>query len=90
VDDVAPDNKPQLTKESTAIEVEVQVYTITHNVFQIRLGSIDSEQLTTLHQTIRASFETLTPTRGLTFVDQAGVTRHFNTAHITCIQVNIR
>jgi hypothetical protein len=89
VDD-ASDKEPQLSKESTPTYVEVQVYTITHNTFQIRLGMVEPEQLTTLHQTIRASFETLTPTRGLTFVDQSGLTRHFNTAHITCIEVNIR
>jgi hypothetical protein len=90
VDDVALDKKPQSLEESTAVEVDVEVYTDNHNTFQVRLGNVDRGQLKTLHETIRMSFETLSPTRGLTFVDQSGVTRHFNTAHITCIQVNIR
>jgi hypothetical protein len=90
VDDVALDKKPQPLEESTPVEVEIQVYTVTHSTFQIRLGNVDPKQLDTLHQTIRVSFETLCPTRGLTFVDQSGVTRHFNTAHITCIEVYLR
>lgn len=89
----ALDSIPQDSKEEDAptdLDVEIIVYTSSHNQFAIKIGLVKREQLEGLHQTIRATFETLAPTRGLTFVDQLAVTRHFNTAHITCIEVNIR
>lgn len=88
-------DQPILEKDGTPLEeesppqVEVVVH-ITGREYPIRLGFCNQEQLNGIHNLIRASFDTLAPTRGLTFVDQSGVTRHFNTNHVTCVEVRTR
>lgn len=77
-------------KEETQVRVEVVVFTASGTQFPIHLGLVKQDQLQAVHNLIRASFETLAPTRGLTFVDEVGCTRHFNTNQITCVEVRIR
>lgn len=88
-------DQPILEKEEAALEEEtpVRVEVVVHasgREYSIQLGYCSGDQLNGIHNLIRASFDTLAPTRGLTFVDQSGVTRHFNTNHIVCVDIRIR
>ena len=75
--------------ELTRVRVQVIIHTDTRQ-FPIELGHCTQEQLESVHTLIRASFETLAPTRGLTFVDSGGRTFHFNTSHVACVEINLR
>lgn len=84
------DKDPEGPEEETPLRVSVSVYSDTHHQFPIELGYCTQAQIESIHILIRASFETLTSTRALTFVDQAGTTRHFNTEHVCCVEVRVR
>jgi len=90
VDESAPETEADPFEKDTSSLVEVLVYTSSREMYSISLGLADPEQVQGIHTLIRASFDTLSPTRGLTFVDQSGCTRHFNTNHVTCVEVKIR
>lgn len=80
----------QESEEEIPVEVLVDVYTNSQNVFTVQLGYCPKEQLNNIHNLIRGSFETLATTRSLTFVDRDGTSLHFNTEHVACIKVRVR
>jgi hypothetical protein len=76
-------------EEPKSVYVEVIIHT-DYRQFPIELGNCTPEQLESVHTLIRAAFETLAPTRGLTFVDKKSRTFHFNTSHVACVEINFR
>jgi hypothetical protein len=90
VDESVLNKERELFEGEAPLTVEVVVYTSSRETYTIPLGLADQEQVKGIHSLIRASFDTLAPTRGLTFVDQSGCTRHFNTNHVTCVEVRTR
>ena len=80
---------PEQVEEEVKYEVIVVVCTLSRDEYKVPLGSATQQQVQTIHDLIRASFDTLSPTKALTFADQNGVTRHFNTSNVTCVEVKI-
>jgi hypothetical protein len=90
VDEVALKKDAQQSEKEITRMVSVSIVSDSHHTFPIEIGSCSKEQIENIHLLVRQAFETLAPMRVLTFVDQSGDTRHFNTAHITCIEVRVR
>ena len=90
MDEVDLNKDAQESEEETPQRVSISVYSDTHHTFPIELGFCTKAQVESIHVLVRSAFETLSPSRGLTFVDQAGTTRHFNTDHVCCVEVRVR
>lgn len=74
-------------EEETPTGIEVVVHLSSNTQRSIQLGLATKDQMQGIHSLIRATFETLAPTKCLTFVDGTGRTWHFNTNHVTCVEV---
>lgn len=82
------DKATEEERSTTGIEVVVHLSSNTQRA--ILLGQATSEQIQGIHNLIRAAFETLTPSKALTFVEAEGRTWHFNTNHVVCVEVRTR
>jgi hypothetical protein len=80
---------PVIEEEEIQYEVTVVVYTVSREEYKVPLGLASQSQVPGIHDQIRSSFYTLAPSKALTFVDKDGVTRHFNAANVTCVEVKI-
>lgn len=77
-------------EEETTKGIEVVVHLSSNTQRAILLGLGTPDQIQGIHNLIRAAFETLTPSKALTFVEAEGRTWHFNTNHVTCVEVRTR
>ena len=77
-------------EEEATSTIEVTVHLSSNTQRLIQLGLATSKQTEAIHTLIRAAFETLSPSKALTFVGAEGQTWHFNTNHVTCVEVRTR
>ena len=77
-------------EEEVTTTIEVVVHLSSNTQRAILLGLVTSEQIQGIHNLIRATFETLAPSKALTLVEDGGRTWHFNTNHVTCVEVRTR
>lgn len=88
MDQPVPENGVEERESTVRIEVVVHIAPSTQNPIELGYGT--QSQVDGIHNLIRASFETLSPTKVLTFVDGSGRTWHFNINHVTCVEVRTR